>query len=186
MKALRTDPVTVDLSFNQLQKFAINELGKRILRNWAMRVKGEHGAIFHRGVQGWSALRCLGVLLAAWHGVTHPDGRFHPSNSTGTSHELVVKLGSFFCWQVRWLTHQGEGQILVPRMEETKEPPYLWKLSDRGCILSYSVGSFHIKHLLRKCSSFLSGMFSEVLEHTKPNIPSGLWGAQYLQHTRRD
>lgn len=52
MKALRTDPVTVDLSFNQLQKFAINKLGKRILRNWAMRVKGEHGAIFHSGVQG--------------------------------------------------------------------------------------------------------------------------------------
>lgn len=96
MKAFTTDLVTLDLSFNQLQKFATKGPGKRILRNWARRVKGECGTIFHSGVQGPSVLRCLGVLLAAWHRLTHPDGRCHPSNSTGTRHELAGNLGSFF------------------------------------------------------------------------------------------
>lgn len=96
MKPFRIGLVTLDLSINQLWEGAIKGLGKRILRNWAMRVKGEHGAIFHSGVQGRSASRSPGASPAVCTAQgTRPEGRFYPSNSAETSQELAVELSSF-------------------------------------------------------------------------------------------
>lgn len=88
--------MSLDLSINQLWKGAIKGLGKRILRNWAMRVKREHGAIFHSGVQGRSASWSLGALPAACMAQgDSPRVTLLPSNSAGTSHELAMELSSF-------------------------------------------------------------------------------------------
>lgn len=60
--------MTLDLSFNQLQKFVIKGPGKRIPRNWAKGVKVDQGAVFRSGPQELPALLSSGASLAAGRG----------------------------------------------------------------------------------------------------------------------